>query len=201
LPILSVTMAKCGTVQLPVMSGAPAYVVAMIGFPIVVIWASVTAFPESVVKLGLTDADEVVAGVDPVEAVSSGGDVRLMLASALDNPAGEHPTKSGAVSFTAAHSALLNWIAAGRSQNSQYHTIRGDSLACSAELHELYRQHDNEATYVELEQRHPISITEHDVWVDVEFDRHCCYFPSALVLPGRDSMHHPQRTREGLLPQ
>jgi hypothetical protein len=48
--------------------------------------------------------------------------------------------------------------------------------ACSAVLHSVYKQHDNAATYVELEQRQAMSITEHDVWVDVEFDRHCCYF-------------------------
>lgn len=32
----------------------------------------------------------------------------LALARALESPAGEHPTKSGAVSLTASHSCLLN---------------------------------------------------------------------------------------------
>ena len=35
LPIASVTMAKCGTVQLPVMRGAPANVVAVTAFAVV----------------------------------------------------------------------------------------------------------------------------------------------------------------------
>ena len=30
-------------------------------------------------------------------------------------------------------------------------------------------------TYAEFEQRHAMSITEHEAWVEVEFERQCCY--------------------------
>ena len=39
----------------------------------------------------------------------------------------------------------------------------------------MYRQQDKLLTYAELEQRHAISITEHEVWAEVEFERQCCY--------------------------
>ena len=98
-----------------------------------------------------------------------------MLERALDMPPGEHPTKSGAVSLTLAHSSLLNWIAAANCQKCPPYACHVNILACSLVLHSVARQHDNAATYVELEQRQAISITEHDFWVEVEFERHCCY--------------------------
>lgn len=108
-PVASVTNAKCGTVQLPVIKGAPTNVVTVTGFPEVGAAVSVTASPESVVRLGFIDADDEDDVADEaVEAVAGEAVVRLILARALDSPAGEHPTKSGAVSFTAAHSSLLN---------------------------------------------------------------------------------------------
>lgn len=107
MPLASVIMAKYGTVQLPVINGLPSNV-AVDCFPDVGAAVSGTTSPVMVESFGLGDEEDVGIG----EAVDVGaGGVRLMLASALDNPAGEHPTKSGAVSFTAAHSCLLNWIA------------------------------------------------------------------------------------------
>ena len=161
--------------QLPVMSGAPAKVVAVTIFPVKVTCVSDITSPEIVVRLGLADIEvEEVALGKPVEPVAAGEEERLMLASALDSPAGEHPTKSGAVSLTAAHSSLLNWIAARKCQKSSPLSVCSYILACSAVLQAVDRQHDNAATYDELEQRHAMSITEHDFWAEVEFERHCC---------------------------
>lgn len=103
------TIAKKGTAQLPVRSGLPPKV-AVTGFVVEGGNVCVTTSPLTVLKPGFTD--EEVAIEDDAElgnAVDIG--VRLMLARALLNPAGEHPTKSGAVWLTAAHSCLLNWIA------------------------------------------------------------------------------------------
>ena len=105
-----VTKAKYGTVQLPVSSGRPAYV-AVGGFVVDIKAISVITLPVIVLNNGLTEEDVVVAEAaveDPAVVIW----LRLMLAKALDNSAGEHPTKSGAVSLTLAHSCLLNWIAA-----------------------------------------------------------------------------------------
>lgn len=111
-----VTAAKYGTVQLPVISGRPENV-AVTGFAVVATAVSVTTLPVIVLKLVLrADVDEVVVGA-LVDAGTCVDVAKLRLASTLDNPAGEHPTKSGAVSLTAAHSCLLNWIAAVRCQS------------------------------------------------------------------------------------
>jgi len=48
----------------------------------------------------------VVTGTDPKETLVACS--ALALARALERPAGEQPTKSGAVSLTASHSCLLN---------------------------------------------------------------------------------------------
>jgi hypothetical protein len=92
--------------------------------------------PVSVVRLGLADTgvEEVPVG-EAVEAEAAGEIVRLMLASALDSPAGEHPTKSGTVSLTLAHSSLLNWIAATQRQKCLCQLFRANILVCSAVLH------------------------------------------------------------------
>jgi hypothetical protein len=121
-PRLSVIMAKCGTVQLPVIKGAPAKPVAVNCFAVVAGAVSEMTSPVRVETLGLTEPDEVDAETgEAVEAVPpAGARVRLMLARALDKPAGEQPTKSGAVSLTFAHSSLLNWIAAGCGQFETY---------------------------------------------------------------------------------
>jgi hypothetical protein len=96
-------------VQLPVIRGAPAYVVIVSCFPVETAAVSEITSPDRVARLGLTEPDvEEVPGEDAVGAEAGGENVRLMLASALDSPAGEHPTKSGAVSLTLAHSSLLN---------------------------------------------------------------------------------------------
>ena len=93
--------------QLPVINGAPTNDVAVVSLAFVGGAVSSIASPEMVVRLGLTEvvADEAAVW-ETVEIVDT--EVRLMLDIALDNPAGEHPTKSGAVSLTAAHSSLLN---------------------------------------------------------------------------------------------
>jgi len=103
-----VTMAKYGTVQLPVINGRPENA-AVAGLAVVATAVSVTTSPVIVLKLVLSAAMEDV--VD--EATEDVAVAELMLARTLDNPAGEHPTKSGAVSLTASHSCWLNWIAAG----------------------------------------------------------------------------------------
>jgi hypothetical protein len=105
-----VTKAKYGTVQLPVISGRPANVAVGV-LDVDIGGISVITLPVIVLNNGLTE-DEVVVAEDAVDDPAVVIWLRLMLARALDNPAGEHPTKSGAVSLTAAHSCLLNWIAA-----------------------------------------------------------------------------------------
>lgn len=101
-----VAMAKKGTAQLPVKSGLPPKV-AVTGFVVEGGSVCVTISPLIVLKPGLTD-EEVAVDDDTELGDIVGAVVRLMLARALLNPAGEHPTKSGAVSLTAAHSCLLN---------------------------------------------------------------------------------------------
>lgn len=68
LPIVSVTRAKCGTVQLPVISGAPTKDVIVICFPVEIGAVSDTGSPVSVVMLGLTEMEReavpVCAAVD-----------------------------------------------------------------------------------------------------------------------------------------
>jgi len=108
-PTESVTITKCGTVQLPVIRGAPPNEVTVTSLPAVVAAVSNTTSPDRVAILGFAelDVEDVVVG-EAVEAPAAGANVRLMLERALESPAGEHPTKSGAVSLTALHSSLLN---------------------------------------------------------------------------------------------
>lgn len=83
--------------------------VAVTGLPLVAIADSSTRSPVIVLKVLLTAEEEAVVVAEDAEDAVVGGTVRtIALARALDNPAGEHPTKSGAVSLTAAHSCLLN---------------------------------------------------------------------------------------------
>ena len=110
-PAEPVTTAKYGTVQLPVISGLPANS-AVSGFSLTAAATSVmaspvmTETPESVVDKELLPD---VAGDEGELLVACSA---LALKRALVSPAGEQPTKSGAVSLTASHSCLLNCIAA-----------------------------------------------------------------------------------------
>lgn len=105
--LAAVTTAKYGTVQLPVINGLPAKL-AVDGLPVVGTMVSETVAPV-IVKYRVSTEEELVLMAEAVCALITGVTPwALALARALDNPAGEHPTKSGAVSFTAAHSCLLN---------------------------------------------------------------------------------------------
>lgn len=106
--------------QLPVISGLPAKVAVGV-FPLCEITVSGTTSPDTVRYPEFANEDgeeedkdeEVPVTEEAVAEPVTGATPRaLALARALDNPAGEHPTKSGAVSLTAAHSCLLNCMAA-----------------------------------------------------------------------------------------
>lgn len=100
-----VTNSKYGTVQLPVISGFPSKVAVNV-FSVVGTTDSGTTSPVIVDNPEFTDVED--SDDIAVEAVVGVTGVKVMLARALESPDGEHPTKSGAVSLTAAHSCLLN---------------------------------------------------------------------------------------------
>lgn len=87
-------------------------------------------------------------------------------------PNGEHPTKFGAVELTAAHSCILNCIAATQLQRIYSHPSCFYSLCCSALLQVVARQHDSALTYAGLLHRHLTSICGHSDANCVELLRH-----------------------------
>ncbi len=110
-----VARAKYGTVQPPVSRAWPVYDAVVVA-DAVGITVSITTFPAIVLTPVTTDEELVVVVEEErdkdVLADAVAEVVALAEASALERPDGEHPTKSGAVSLTAAHSCWLNWMAA-----------------------------------------------------------------------------------------
>lgn len=103
MPVASVTIAKYGTVQLPVSNAAPVKEAVAGLVPIKVVNADSTS--PLIVRTPAFDEAFVVEDLGVTVAV-------LNDIAAEPTPSGEQPTKLGAVSFTVAHVLRLKVIAA-----------------------------------------------------------------------------------------